>query len=270
MASTPFSTLNEAFTAEVHSVVVETLYHRIFGVPHDRITVESTLLKDNERGAVLDGELAVDCTVHVKAKDNDFHLPLTFTVQERYRRPYAMKWKDITITEWNPCSNTPSELYKITADYFVYGYYSRPLPVEGFRDLLPILRKNVDREVLRQECRWIRTKADLANLLDWGKKHKYWRENGNGIIVGGPHATDLRRMEAGEKGELLDLVAVDTATLKRQICNGELSYGWNDNPRTGQPFITCRFMNLERAKTIIYQLSKDVNHQDNSPHEKVA
>ena len=261
MGATPFSSENEAFTAEVHGVVVETLYHRIFGVPPDRIRVENTLLKDSARGAVLDGELAIDCTVHIKAKDDDFHAPLTFTVQERYRRPSYARFQDITITEWNTRSNSPSELYKITADYFVYGSYSRPLPIEGFQELLPILRKNVDAETLRRECRWIRTKADLANLLDWGKQQNYWRENSAGTIVGGPRASELRRMEAGEKGDLLDLVVVATATLKRQICNGELSYGWNDNPRTGQPFITCRFRSLEQAQAIMFWLNKDDNHQ---------
>ncbi|MFW6024811.1 MAG: hypothetical protein ACOCRX_00570, partial [Candidatus Woesearchaeota archaeon] len=31
--------------------------------------------------------------------------------------------KDITVTEWNNASNQPSELYKITAGVFLYGYY---------------------------------------------------------------------------------------------------------------------------------------------------
>ena len=35
-------------------------------------------------------------------------------------------YRDITITEWNYDSDLPSELYKLAADYFVYGYFAPP------------------------------------------------------------------------------------------------------------------------------------------------
>jgi hypothetical protein len=34
-----------------------------------------------------------------------------------------MKWRDATVTEWNNTTNLPSELYKMIAQLFVYGYY---------------------------------------------------------------------------------------------------------------------------------------------------
>jgi hypothetical protein len=50
--------------------------------------------------------------------------PLGFTIQERFRRPRYAEFQDLTLTEWNGNSNLPSELYKIRAGMFLYGYYS--------------------------------------------------------------------------------------------------------------------------------------------------
>lgn len=50
-------------------------------------------------------------------------MPFTFTFQERFRKMQYINNQDITLTEWNTASNTPSELYKISANYFLYGYF---------------------------------------------------------------------------------------------------------------------------------------------------
>jgi len=47
---------------------------------------------------------------------------LEFLVQERFRKPKYSNYRDITITEWNTITNLPSELYKLNAGLFVYGY----------------------------------------------------------------------------------------------------------------------------------------------------
>jgi hypothetical protein len=77
----------------------------------------------DERSDVLDGALGIDRIVKVKGLPKFLRQPITFTVQERFRRIEFAKWKDVTITEWNNVTNQPSELYKIIANIFLYGYY---------------------------------------------------------------------------------------------------------------------------------------------------
>ena len=63
----------------------------------------------------------IDCIEAVTAKG--FRAPLKFFIQERWRTPSARKYKDATVTEWNTVTDLPSELHKIAAQIFVYGYY---------------------------------------------------------------------------------------------------------------------------------------------------
>jgi hypothetical protein len=49
--------------------------------------------------------------------------PWEFFIQERFREPYYRKFRDATVTEWNTVTDLPSELHKIAAQIFVYGYY---------------------------------------------------------------------------------------------------------------------------------------------------
>ncbi len=78
-------------------------------------------LNQGEMGKILDGEMGVDRIVNVTTKS--LLAPIVFTVQERFRRPQFAKYQDLTITEWNHVSGMPSELYKINAGLFLYGYY---------------------------------------------------------------------------------------------------------------------------------------------------
>ena len=55
--------------------------------------------------------------------DTGLRAPLTFTIQERFMRLRYETYRNVTFTEWNTCSNSPSELHKIVADIFVQGYY---------------------------------------------------------------------------------------------------------------------------------------------------
>lgn len=70
----------------------------------------------------LDAKHGIDATVFVEC---DFRTPLPVYLQERWRDPDYQTFQDITITEWNKASGTPSELGKIKADHFAYGYYNQ-------------------------------------------------------------------------------------------------------------------------------------------------
>lgn len=69
----------------------------------------------------LDGLYGIDLVVHVTAPG--FRAPLCFYVQERFRDVAARRYGDVTFTEWNEVTDTPSELHKMAAGYFVYGYF---------------------------------------------------------------------------------------------------------------------------------------------------
>lgn len=119
--TTPYSKDNGDFSNVAHRCAQKQLYPFIFGVTQERLSFEDTLLELNERGRVLDGEMAIDRIVKIKV--DGLRLPLVFTVQERFRKPKYLSSQDITVTEWNKVTGKPSELYKIAANIFVYGYF---------------------------------------------------------------------------------------------------------------------------------------------------
>jgi hypothetical protein len=121
MARTIYQTANAEFSNRAHQSARHLIYPKIFNKASAQLEFEDTLLDMGERGRILDGEMGVDRIVKVTMPY--LHAPLVFTVQERFRRPEFDKYKDLTITEWNNASNMPSELYKINAGLFVYGYF---------------------------------------------------------------------------------------------------------------------------------------------------
>lgn len=125
---------NADFSNSAHMAARRLLYPKIFHTSPEKLTYEDTLLHMSERGRVLDGEMGVDRIVRVTVPD--LHAPLIFTIQERFRRPKFSKYKDLTITEWNSASDLPSELYKINAGIFLYGYYDEKL--DKFIDAIAI------------------------------------------------------------------------------------------------------------------------------------
>lgn len=119
--NTPYSIDNQAFSDRAHCLAREAIYPSLFDAAADALTFDDVTGVEAERNKVLDGEMAVDKIVNVTV--HGLGAPLIFTVQERFRRPDAARFRDITITEWNNNSNKPSELYKIRAWLFLYGYY---------------------------------------------------------------------------------------------------------------------------------------------------
>lgn len=125
---TPFDIDRAEFSNRAHQAAQRLLYPQIFGIPLTDLEFEEagTLLDEGERGRVLDGELAIDRVVKVSTLA--FDAPLVFPTQERFREPdyygnLRGRCRDVTITKWNHKTNLPSELHKITADLFLYGFF---------------------------------------------------------------------------------------------------------------------------------------------------
>src|SRR6266571_6103264 len=110
---TTFSAERMAFTKAAHLAAQTQFYQDMF--PGAVVGFEDTV------GTVRDLNYAIDCQLVVGVPA--FRAPLRMSVQERWRDPKEMHWGDITITEWNLASDTPSELHKLAAQLFVYGFY---------------------------------------------------------------------------------------------------------------------------------------------------
>lgn len=151
MPATVYEQANAFFSNRAHMAARTMLYPRIFRTPVERMAFEDTLLAMSERAQILDGEMGVDRIVRVSVYN--LRAPIVFTVQERFRRPEFARYRDLTITEWNHASDLPSELYKINAGLFVYGYYD-----EGqsrFVDAIAINVTNLLLSIARQEVRYL-------------------------------------------------------------------------------------------------------------------
>lgn len=118
---TPFSPIEKEFSDRAHAAARAQLYPGIFNVPADALSFEDTQLGMSFADGFLDGRMAIDRIVSVKT--TFFPSPLQVTVQERFRRKKWAYKRDVTITEYNPRSDTPSELHKLNANLFIYGYY---------------------------------------------------------------------------------------------------------------------------------------------------
>lgn len=121
MTATVFNQKDADFSNKAHIEARQLIYPQLFGAHPERLAFENVSFGASDRETVLDGEMGVDRIVRVTVQQ--LNAPLVFTVQERFRRPEFAAYRDLTITEWNHASNLPSELYKINAGLFLYGYY---------------------------------------------------------------------------------------------------------------------------------------------------
>jgi hypothetical protein len=101
------------FTKRAHLAAQAQLYPKMF--PERRVEFVDTV------ATVQDLDYAIDCRLAVTVPD--FRAPLYFAVQERWREPEWEHHGDVTVTEWNLSSDQPSELHKLGAHVFVYGFY---------------------------------------------------------------------------------------------------------------------------------------------------
>lgn len=115
--STTFSASRMEDSHLAHLAAQEQFYPLLF--PKVALAFEDTVK------TVKDMEYAVDCIVAISLKQ--LRAPLQLSVQERWRTDLeAMSWGDITVTEWNLDTDLPSELHKLGAQLFVYGFYDKP------------------------------------------------------------------------------------------------------------------------------------------------
>lgn len=117
MLSTPYSDANQEFSAKAHELAKVNVYPQLFGTTDLEFAYPGG--KTDELSRLYDCGMNVDVITKVSVPLLKGRLP--FLLQERFRDKSALGYSDITITEWNPGSNTPSELYKMTAGFFVYG-----------------------------------------------------------------------------------------------------------------------------------------------------
>lgn len=118
---TPYSLEQQKFSNAGHLNAQRTIYPELFHVQRDQLEF---VVLDEEEAKEQDCEHAIDRLVRVSV--TGLKGKIVFTVQERFRNTKYAPYQDITITEWNHRSNLPSELYKIRADLFLYGYYNFP------------------------------------------------------------------------------------------------------------------------------------------------
>ena len=170
---TPIQPKNIKFSNDAHIAAQNQIYPHIFNTQQDNLSFETVTIDNNLRHQILDGEMAVDRIVKVTIEV--LQHPLSFTIQERFRRPEFKRWQDITITEWNYNSNLPSELYKLSGGLFVYGYYNEENNIiEQFvcfsssQLLLSLARGNLE---------W-KTQKNKKNQSFIGLPFKSLRENG--------------------------------------------------------------------------------------------
>lgn len=130
MSRTPFSSENAAFSDTGHKLAQRLIYPVHFKARPVELKFETTKVGNTTRDNILDGELAIDRIVTVTRVG--LRAPIRYTVQERFREAKWAAKQDLTVTEWNHDSDLPSELYKINAVLFVYGYVN--VARDGFVD----------------------------------------------------------------------------------------------------------------------------------------
>lgn len=152
MAKTLYEEKNATFSDSAHMEARKQIYPKIFTNPNVTIAYENIKLIGDERQRILDGEMAVDRIIKVKTPT--FRFPIKITVQERFRRKEYSGYKDMTVTELNNESGMPSELYKMNAGIFLYGYYDDKR--KEFLDAIAVNTTDLLYKVLNDEIPYTR------------------------------------------------------------------------------------------------------------------
>lgn len=122
---TPFDDANKELTDKAHEAAREQVYPHLFASEDVDLDVKTVADGSSHEHDVLDKRLAIDVIVH--ATPPQFEQSIPVYVQERFRRPEYRHHQDITITKFNNKSGEVSELSKIAAQQFIYGYYEPKL-----------------------------------------------------------------------------------------------------------------------------------------------
>lgn len=123
---TRFDDANKEFSDFAHEAACSQVYPHLF---KSEVDVEVTSVAMGEGDASgskrLDLRYGVDAIAEADIPELGSTVPMY--VQERFRRPKWRDEQDITITRHNHASGEPSELSKIAAQQFIYGYYEPTL-----------------------------------------------------------------------------------------------------------------------------------------------
>lgn len=119
MSKTRYDPERAKFSEKAHMAARSFIYPIMF--KGATITYHSPDKLKTEEDKILDLMMGIDKYIEVKIDKLKSSIP--FTIQERFRAPEFAHKRDLTITEWNHNSNQKSELYKLYAHIFVYGYY---------------------------------------------------------------------------------------------------------------------------------------------------
>lgn len=122
---TEFDEVNKAFTDRAHEAAKEQVYPHLFKNSDVELSVESVAKENDSASKALDLSYGIDVVVTADIPELGACIPVY--VQERFRRPKWRDEKDITVTKHNNASGEPSELTKIAAQQFIYGYYEPTL-----------------------------------------------------------------------------------------------------------------------------------------------
>lgn len=120
---------NKAFTNRAHLAAQKKIYPALLGVPFDQLEFEDTT------DGPLDYEMGIDRIVRIKTDPRQIGYPIT--IQERFRNREWEQKRDITITKMNNATGLPSELYKLQAGLFVYGYFYDD-PGQNFGEVIAV------------------------------------------------------------------------------------------------------------------------------------
>lgn len=121
MARTGHKDYQHDWSDKAHLLARGMVYPWFFGVDAEHLAYQDGVqFSDGEQGRILDGEKGIDRIVGAPV-DNFAHL-IPHTVQERFRNESYAHFQDLTMTEINTVSGKPSEVYKIQAQLFLYGY----------------------------------------------------------------------------------------------------------------------------------------------------
>lgn len=118
---TPYSLENQRFSDAAHAAARGQVYPDVFGVRASAIEWVDHHVGDGGVSAVLDGQLGIDRTA--KVSRGGCLGSFDTIIQERFRRMEYAVHRDITITEVNRLTGHLSEMYKLKAGIFTYGYF---------------------------------------------------------------------------------------------------------------------------------------------------
>jgi len=102
------------FSKIAHSWAVEKIYPRIF----PNINKIESVTGHTERERILDGELGIDTVVHLNVPKPAPGRVVQLSVQERWRPMEYRRYQDITITDGNRKTGSPTESRKLVAQFF--------------------------------------------------------------------------------------------------------------------------------------------------------